>query len=229
METNDHLTLLWKNNLKFNSRQLAALKELYVWRDYLARNEDESTGYVLPNNLLLKICEILPREKQGILALLNPIPPLVRQCINEIHKIILEARSKALDEGDQESQQKNWTAVKGVNNSIDLTVDRRVDDAQLEHSHAVGQVPLLNWNEERGKFEFGSVNGKKEAKEEDMKVVKSSSGRWTLSDMFIGNVAVFIAQETELRQKKNKVDQLFADYVSPYQNVSCSVRSLSCE
>lgn len=185
----------------------------------MARNEDESTGYVLPNNLLLKICEILPREKQGILALLNPIPPLVRQCINEIHKIILEARSKALDENDQENQQKNWTAVKGVNNSIDLTADRRIDDAHLEHSHAVSQVPLLNWNEENRKFEFGSVNGNKESKE-DKEVVRSTSGRWTLSDMFIGNVAMFIAKETELRQKKNKVDQLFADYVSPYQNVS---------
>lgn len=40
---------------------MAALKSLYVWRDLIARQEDESTGYVLPNNLLLKICEILPR------------------------------------------------------------------------------------------------------------------------------------------------------------------------
>lgn len=144
----------------------------------------------------------------------------MRQCINEIHKIILEARSKALDENDQENQQKNWSAVKGVNNSIDLSVDRRIDDAHLEQSHSVGQVPLLNWNEEKGKFEYGSVNGNKEKEEEGKEVVKSTSGRWTLSDMFIGNVAMFVAKETELRQKKNKVDQLFADYVSPYQNVS---------
>ncbi|KAH9405363.1 Exosome component 10, partial [Tyrophagus putrescentiae] len=221
LEPDDHLALLWKNNLKFNSRQLAALKELYVWRDYLARNEDESTGYVLPNNLLLKICEILPREKQGILALLNPIPPLVRQCINEIHKIILEARSRALDENDQENRQKNWTTVKGVNNSIDLTVDRRIDEAHqgADHSHVVGQVPLLNWNSEKGKFEFSSVNGTANNKEKDKgSQVKSASGRWTLSDMFIDNVAMFIKKEAEVRQRKNKVDQLFADYVSPYQN-----------
>lgn len=61
LEVNEHVHLLWKNNLRFNKRQMSALKSLYFWRDNIARFEDESTAYVLPNNLLLKICEILPR------------------------------------------------------------------------------------------------------------------------------------------------------------------------
>lgn len=61
LDANEHVHLLWKNNLRFNKRQLSALKSLYFWRDNIARFEDESVGYVLPNNLLLKICEILPR------------------------------------------------------------------------------------------------------------------------------------------------------------------------
>ena len=52
--------------------------------------------YILPNHMLLQICGILPREKQGVLACCNPIPPLVRQYLNEIHAIIAKARESPL-------------------------------------------------------------------------------------------------------------------------------------
>lgn len=52
--------------------------------------------YVLPNHMLLQIAEILPREMQGVLACCNPIPPLVRANLLEIHKIILKARDQSL-------------------------------------------------------------------------------------------------------------------------------------
>jgi len=38
----------------------------------------------------------LPREMQGILACCNPIPPLVKQNLNEIHEIILKAREQPM-------------------------------------------------------------------------------------------------------------------------------------
>ena len=52
--------------------------------------------YVLPNHMLLQMAEILPRERQGVLACCNPIPPLVRQCQHEIHNLIMEARESTL-------------------------------------------------------------------------------------------------------------------------------------
>jgi len=55
-----------------------------------------SIRYVLPNHMLLQIAESLPREMQGILACCNPIPPLVRQNLLAIHRIILEARDQPL-------------------------------------------------------------------------------------------------------------------------------------
>lgn len=81
----------------FDNQQLYALKGLYNWRDKLSREEDESTGYVLPNHMLLQICERLPREMQGILACCNPIPPLVRSNLLDLHKIILKAREQPLE------------------------------------------------------------------------------------------------------------------------------------
>ncbi|KAF5295448.1 hypothetical protein FQA39_LY13109 [Lamprigera yunnana] len=80
----------------FDNKQMFALKELYMWRDNFARSEDESTGYILPNHMLLQIAELLPREIQGILACCNPIPPLVRANLLELHRIVLKAREQPI-------------------------------------------------------------------------------------------------------------------------------------
>ncbi|XP_012535453.1 exosome component 10 isoform X2 [Monomorium pharaonis] len=85
-----------KSQKSFNNKQMYALLELHKWRDLVAREEDDSIGYVLPNHMLLNIAETLPREMQGILACCNPIPPLVRQNLLKIHKMVLKAREQPL-------------------------------------------------------------------------------------------------------------------------------------
>lgn len=41
-------------------------------------------------------CLYLPREPQGIIACCNPVPPLVRQQVNELHLLVQEAREMPL-------------------------------------------------------------------------------------------------------------------------------------
>uniref|UniRef100_A0A0X3NKK8 Exosome complex component 10 homolog n=1 Tax=Schistocephalus solidus TaxID=70667 RepID=A0A0X3NKK8_SCHSO len=79
-----------------NKRQLYALKHLYALRDSIARREDESLQYVLPNHMMKTIAEELPRETTGIFACCSPIPPLVRKYVYDLHKIILDARNNKL-------------------------------------------------------------------------------------------------------------------------------------
>ena len=62
----------------------------------MARVEDESVHFVLPNHMMLKISSELPREMQGIMACCNPVPPMVRQNLGALHSIILAARDKQL-------------------------------------------------------------------------------------------------------------------------------------
>lgn len=38
----------------------------------------------------------LPREPQGIIACCNPVPPLVRQQVNELHLVVQQAREMPL-------------------------------------------------------------------------------------------------------------------------------------
>ncbi|XP_052119785.1 exosome component 10 [Frankliniella occidentalis] len=96
LQDDSHMELYRKSKKMFNNRQMYGLQHLFQWRDRVAREEDESTGYVLPNHMLLHMCELLPREIQGILSCCNPIPPLVRQHLVEMHQIILRARDQPL-------------------------------------------------------------------------------------------------------------------------------------
>ncbi|PIK33178.1 putative exosome component 10 [Apostichopus japonicus] len=60
--TNVSYLILYKKNRKsFNAKQIHAFRLLYAWRDSIAREEDESTGYILPNHMLFQIAEHLPQ------------------------------------------------------------------------------------------------------------------------------------------------------------------------
>ncbi|KAM8927513.1 exosome complex component 10 [Pelodytes ibericus] len=103
---NSYLELYQKQKKHLNTQQMAAFRLLYAWRDKVSRQEDESTGYVLPNHMMLKIAEELPKEPQGIIACCNPIPPLVRQQINELSLLIQQARETPLLKSEVSSTKK---------------------------------------------------------------------------------------------------------------------------
>ncbi|XP_022597415.1 exosome component 10 [Seriola dumerili] len=101
-----YLELQRKQKKSFNTQQLTAFRLLFAWRDKLARQEDESTGYVLPTHMMSKISEELPKEPQGIIACCNPVPPLVRQQVNELHLLVQQAREMPLLKAEIAAQKK---------------------------------------------------------------------------------------------------------------------------
>ena len=52
--------IIGRNKTYSTRAQFSALKALLKWRDYVARLEDESTGYVMPNHVLFQIGKDLP-------------------------------------------------------------------------------------------------------------------------------------------------------------------------
>eukprot|EP00250_Pteridium_aquilinum_P001753 c11971_g1_i1 orf=139-3204(+) len=78
---------------KFQPQQLAVLSGLYMWRDQVARVEDESTGYVLPNHLLLKLAEEMPDDVKKLRTMLNGRHTLVARNIATIVEIINKVKS----------------------------------------------------------------------------------------------------------------------------------------
>lgn len=138
-----HLELYRLSKKVFNERQLYALKELFAWRDRVAREEDESVGFVLPKHMMLQIADILPKEMQGILACCSPIPPLVRQHLLHLHEIIRKAREMPL------SSLQNHGQPLAIPKHVVTSLDRDMEDPlhcvhDLTHSQDVrDDLPTL--------------------------------------------------------------------------------------
>ena len=121
------------------------LRELYAWRDGLARTEDESVMFVLPNHMMLKISTELPREMQGILACCNPVPPLVRQHLVLLHNIVLGAREKSV-EAAMEPVMRERPSMRSELRSDSLALQHRLDLCHLEDCQ--GQLESLVTNKD---------------------------------------------------------------------------------
>ncbi|KAG6458535.1 exosome component 10 isoform X2 [Manduca sexta] len=92
-----HIPLYIRSKKSFNTQQMAALKMLYKWRDSQAREQDESTTYLIPNHMLLALAEQLPREVQGVNACCEPMPPFIKQNLLTLHRMILSCRQLPIE------------------------------------------------------------------------------------------------------------------------------------
>ena len=124
-----HMEMVRKARATLNNKQLHCLKELYSWRDSLARLEDESVMFVVPNHMVLKIATELPREMQGVLACCNPAPPLVKQHLVAVHNIVLAAREKQLLSVDPVLMER---PVQPLPQGDSLALQHRLDLCHLE-------------------------------------------------------------------------------------------------
>ncbi|CAK6951260.1 exosome component 10 [Scomber scombrus] len=133
-----YLELQRKQKRSFNTQQLTAFRLLFAWRDKLGRQEDESTGFVLPTHMMIKISEELPKEPQGIIACCNPVPPLVRQQVNELHLLVQEAREMPLLKAEIAAQKKKGlTPIKKPEVTLFGPHDTsRVSESDLPHFSA---------------------------------------------------------------------------------------------
>ena len=61
----NYLNMIGTSRLVGEDR-LKVLKMLLKWRDYIARVQDESRAYVLPNHVLLEIARILPKTQNDL-------------------------------------------------------------------------------------------------------------------------------------------------------------------
>jgi len=76
--------LIQRKNLVLSMTQERALARLYNWRDSIARKEDESVQYILPQRILLRIVRDLPRSAVELENCCNPIPPAVKLHCDQI-------------------------------------------------------------------------------------------------------------------------------------------------
>ena len=73
-------------------------KRVHQWRDQIAREEDESVNYVLPNRSLINIAASLPHNMQSVVAACHPVPPLVQVYAEDIAYIVQKSRKELAEE-----------------------------------------------------------------------------------------------------------------------------------
>jgi len=92
LRENSYLTLYEKINKNFSDEQLSVFSALYSWRDRVARQEDESLGYILSRNQLIALCEALPITVAELSRTLGRGAALLQSRAKEVLSIMAAAR-----------------------------------------------------------------------------------------------------------------------------------------
>jgi len=195
--------VLEKHKRTFNTEQLCAFRLLYAWRDNTAREEDESYGFVLPNHMMFQIAQTMPRDAQGVLACCNPVPTLVKQYVNEIHLLIVQAKELALTANKNLSASASSSEVDAGNTSRQSGLT----------GPSFPQTPLIDRDINRVLF-----NG-------DSSVVGASPSSF---DQVVASgppvasatpaISLFqISQEKQLTDGQKKAEKIKASFKNPFQ------------
>ena len=81
--------------------QLTVFKRIHQWRDQIAREEDESVNYVLPNRSYMNLAALLPHNMQSVVAACHPVPPLVQVYAEDIAYIVQKTRKELAEEAEK--------------------------------------------------------------------------------------------------------------------------------
>ncbi|KAF9872770.1 exosome complex exonuclease [Colletotrichum karsti] len=137
---------LLKHPSPFSGQQFAVYRAIWEWRDEVARREDESTGYILPNGIIGDIAKRMPPDAKALHGLIPPNAFLARRNVNDIWVRYQEARERGVNEpslfeffrSDLPS-----VAAKPLAESVeDQASDAAIESAQLEQSQLFGRMAL---------------------------------------------------------------------------------------
>ncbi|KAK3148332.1 hypothetical protein QOZ80_3BG0293720 [Eleusine coracana subsp. coracana] len=121
---------------ELNAKQLAVVAALHNWRDGIARQEDESTGYILPNKALLEIAKQMPPDVGHLKRIVKSKYPFVESHLNDIVATIRNAlKYSHLFEGIPEQLKKErleQSALRNIKASDEMTrLDADIDRSNI--------------------------------------------------------------------------------------------------
>ena len=97
---------LTKEGKKFNNQQSYALQEIFLWRDRVAREEDESPHFVMTKLVMLNILNQLHNEPENILQSCSR-HRFVHQHLPQLHEIIVKAKAITIKSSSVTKKQTN--------------------------------------------------------------------------------------------------------------------------
>ncbi|EPE26047.1 Ribonuclease H-like protein [Glarea lozoyensis ATCC 20868] len=86
-------SLLVKTPALFNNEQFAVFKAVHEWRDQVARTDDDSTNFVMPNRVIFNIAKVLPNDVVALLSVAHPVSFSVKSRSEELLGVINKAKA----------------------------------------------------------------------------------------------------------------------------------------
>ncbi|KAJ7929003.1 hypothetical protein B0H13DRAFT_2652544 [Mycena leptocephala] len=111
--------------------QRAVYRCVHAWRDEVARAEDESTRYVLPNHYLFQLAERPPADMAALLQMFQPVPPVVRRRAKELLEAIRACLQRYFSNSKNEAP-----VLPAVEKDAEMQVDEVVAKVELPASSA---------------------------------------------------------------------------------------------
>ncbi|TAQ84719.1 hypothetical protein B7494_g6954 [Chlorociboria aeruginascens] len=78
----------------FNNEQFAVFKAVHEWRDQIARIDDDSTHFVMPNSAIVSIAKLLPMDLMALLGIVKSVSHSVKSRADELLALIKSARAR---------------------------------------------------------------------------------------------------------------------------------------
>ncbi|XP_076892234.1 protein RRP6-like 2 [Bidens hawaiensis] len=88
LNEDSYLNIYGLYDAALSGQQLAIAAGLFEWRDVIARSEDESTGYILPNKVLIEIAKQMPATTGELRHLLKSRHPYIERNLGPVVSII---------------------------------------------------------------------------------------------------------------------------------------------
>lgn len=85
-------SLLLKTPSMFNKEQFAVFRAVHAWRDKIARIDDDSPTFLMPNQILFSIAKIMPTDLLSLLRTAHPVTFGVKSRADELLEIIKAAQ-----------------------------------------------------------------------------------------------------------------------------------------
>ena len=87
-------SLLVKSPALFNNEQFAVFRAIHEWRDGIARTDDDSTFFVMPQHVLTSLAKLMPTDMVALLGIAHPVSHGVKSRAGELLALIKSARSR---------------------------------------------------------------------------------------------------------------------------------------
>ncbi|CAA0818753.1 Polynucleotidyl transferase- ribonuclease H fold protein with HRDC domain [Striga hermonthica] len=130
-----YLHIYGVHNAGLNAQQLAVVSGLCEWRDVIARSEDESTGYVLPNRTLIEIAKEMPLTTNHLRRILKSKHPYIERNLGSVVSIIRHSIQNA-SAFEEAAKLLNERRLELANEEHTLATE----DTEVPHSEAPDEI-----------------------------------------------------------------------------------------